>query len=363
MSKLYQPILTADPEPYHDPEEVLTLAEFLELLRQEEDYYDGEQHHTKIMITRLRKVFYDQWGWNSQLICEASEIKGRYVVKVIENADRYADYICGYHKKSYQSKHRVVMYSDQDKVYGNMRAGEVPFIYQNDHQEVRLPEGYMCDVAHILAGLDACNHPQIVSPLPRVFSVLKNFFPYVDSNMDIVTWLGDIASASADFLFDYFRNNEQPLSTAQEQNYINLGASGSDMLGDIDPYVIARHYDINTLSGDRVSDILADYYRIDNPYRRMRFSLFCQEIGLGRLINNTFENESEWLTYYTQQLTHNLVFQFFSLADMNLSTMIRLFEIWFNGYEEVFKKEILLQNFIKALKELIVWEQKEDQKV
>ena len=46
----------------------------------------------------------------------------------------------------------------------------------------------------------------------------------------------------------------------EEQNHINLDAPGSDMLGNIDGYVIGNCYDIKSTSGKRVTDILSEYY-------------------------------------------------------------------------------------------------------
>jgi hypothetical protein len=169
MTKLYQPILGTTPEPGHSESDVLTLAEFLDLLREEEDYFQGEQNNTKLMITRLRKIFYDQWGWNSELIRGAAKIEGRYVVKIMDSQNElYSKKIRRYKQGEYQPKYRLVTYRNNDKVYGDSRVGQVPFIYQNDHQEVRLPDNNMCDIAHILAGLDAFNYFEPVSPLPNL---------------------------------------------------------------------------------------------------------------------------------------------------------------------------------------------------
>jgi hypothetical protein len=83
---LVQPIVAYAPEPGHKPEDVLTVQQLIDLLREEEDYWAGEQTNTKLMITRLRKIFYDEWGWNSELIRGATDIEQRYVVEIVDDA-------------------------------------------------------------------------------------------------------------------------------------------------------------------------------------------------------------------------------------------------------------------------------------
>lgn len=359
---LTQPIFATIPEPHHEQEDVLSLAQFLTLLRQEEDYYEGQQHQTRLMITRLRKIFYDQWGWNSELIRGSASVESRYqvdIVPVSETLQRpqgQTRQVRRYVDNDYQPKRRVVTYRANDRVYGNTRVGQIPEIYQNDHQEVLLPEGFYCDIAHVLAGLDAANHRQIVSPLPNFLTFLVQLVPHVDSNVDIVTWLGDIASSSGDFLFAYLKAQRQPLSLAEEQNFINVDAPGSDMLGDIDPYVIARHYAVSVDEGQRPSEIFADYYNPDQPgarYRQHRFSTFCHEIGLRGWDGVRFSNEQEWLRDYRRQLRDNVSFQVFSLTEEKLKSIWLSLAIWFNGYQSVLKLDLLLQIFLNTLKELI----------
>jgi len=322
MKTLFQPILSDHPEPSHPISKVISLTKFIELLRGEEDYYPGEQRNTKLMISRLRKIFYDQWGWNSELIRGASKIKTRYITKIVEDKEEHSKPVRRYKDKTYQPKHRVIVYSDHDRIFGDSQAGQVPFIYKNDHEEVLLPEGFFCDVAHILAGLDAFNHPQIVTPLPSWLSFIAKLFPHVDKNIDIVTWLGDIASNAGDFLFGYLNNDKQELSLKKQQDIINVDSPGSDMLGDIDTYVIACNYDVGTSDGMRVSEILQE----------------------------NFSNEKKWLRHYKKELRNNICFQVFSLTSEKITSIWLPIKIWFGGYKKILKKELLLQIFIDQLK-------------
>jgi hypothetical protein len=358
-SYLVQPILSIQREPGEEASDALNLNTFISLLKEEEDYFDGDQNNTKLMITRLRKIFYDQWGWNSELIRGAASIEGRYLVSLVDDATEHTKAVTRYTDNEYQPKHRLVTYRPDDRVYGNTRVGQSPLIYKNDHQEVLLPTGYYCDMAHILAGLDAFNHPQIVSPLPAFLSFLDKLFPHVDSNMDIVTWLGDIASSAGDFMFGYLNNNKKPVSEVQEQHYINVDAPGSDMLGDIEPYVIAKHYNVSSNNGMRVTEILEEYYLGSNsnpPLRDRRFSIFCESIGLKGWNGTHFSNEQEWLEYYKIQLRDNTCFQVFSLTTESFKSVWLLLKIWFNGFKDILKLELLLEIFIKALKEELIKE-------
>ncbi len=362
MNQLYQPILVTSPEPHHLPQDVLTLAQFLDLLKEEEDYYPGEQHNTVLMITRLRKIFYDQWGWNTQLVRARAHIETRYQVTVVDDpADvnikkKHAKPIPRYKNNEYQPRHRVITYKIDDRVYGDTRAGQVPDIYKNDHQEVVLPDGYYCDVAHILAGLDAANFPQTVSPLPTFLSFLNSLVPHVDANIDVATWLGDIGSSSGDFLFQYLKNDSKPIGSEKEQQFINLEAPGSDMLGDIDTYVIARHYAVSSDNGQRVTEILADYYQTDqkgSAFRQNRFSIYCQAVGLKGWNGNNFANEEQWLEYYHKQLRNDVCFQVFSLTVESLKSLLLMTRIYFNGFQDVLKLDLLLRIYLNALKSLI----------
>jgi hypothetical protein len=353
MGSLFQPIFTKETEPGHDPKDALNLDQFLKLLREEEDYYPGEQHNTKLMFTRLRKIFYDQWGWNSELIRGATNIETRYIVSVIDVPSENTRPLGTMSRDpEVPGKHRTVMYSDHDKIYGNTRVGQTPEIYKNDHQEVLLPEGYYCDVAHILAGVDATNYPQVVSPLPNWLTFLEKWFPHVNSNIDVVTWVGDIASTAGDFLYAYLRNNNQPISSDTEQKYINIDVPGSDMLGDIDALVIASNYDISALNGMRVTEIYEDYYIGKNhktPLKDRRLELFCKHVGLS-WDGKQFTNEADWMKYQYRELRGQTEFQVFSLTDEKLDGIWLPLKIYFGFYAEVIKIKLLLNLLLEGLK-------------
>jgi hypothetical protein len=360
MKQLHQSIITHSPEPDHQQKNVLTAAEFINLLKEEEDYWEGEQHNTKLMITRLRKIFYDKWGWNKELIRGAAKVETRYNVEIVDTPTEHTQPIKRYSGFVYDPKHRAVVYTDHDRVYGNTCAGQPTFIYSNDHQEVLMPDRTFCDLAHILSGLDAHNYPQIVTPMPPFLTFLAPLFPHVSSNMDMATWLGDIASASGDFLIAYLANDNKPASIAVEQKRINTEAPGSDMLGDIDPYVMRRIYDVSSNKGMRFTEILEDYYLTDNPYRKKRFSIFCEEIGLKGWNGASFSNEAVWFKFYNREMRDNITFQLYSVSNEKITSLKLPFLVWLGKYRDVLKYELLLKLFIDTLKGLIKKEPQDD---
>lgn len=327
--------------------------DFIVLLKEEEDYWSPDQNNTKLMITRLRKIFYDQWGWNSELIRRAASIQSRYKTAIEDSPTAFSKEVPRYKELVYTPVHRVVTYTENDRIFGNSKVGEVPLIYQKDHQDVLLPEGFFCDIAHTLAGLDAINNKQVVSPLPNFLSFLEKLLPNVSSNVDVVTWLGDIASSSADFLFTYLKNNKHIESTEDEQITINDDASGSDMLGDIEPYVIAKHYDVGASNGQRFTEILEDYYFGNNTYRANRFLTFSEVIGLRGWNGESFENEKQWIKYYEKELRNSVCFVAFSQNEKSIAGILLPIKIWFNCYKNVLQLDLLLGIFLKALKQSI----------
>jgi hypothetical protein len=358
MKELQQPILWDHPEAGHSASQALSLEQFLTLLRAEEDYYPGEQHRTRLMVSRLRKIFYDMWGWNKQLIRGAAKVENRYEVSIVDEAGEHGRKHGHQATHEYDPKYRLVTYRADDRVYGDTRVGQVPEIYRHDHQEVLLPEGWYCDLGHVLAGLDAGNYPQVVTPVPHLLQRFVNvkWFPHCDSNLDTVTWLGDIGMSAADFMFAYLRNGRRALPTEEEQKYIDIEAPGSDMLGDIDPYVIRRYYDVGAKEGRRVTDILHDYYAgdpVEHPARAHRFSIFAEAVGLQGWDGERFANETAWKQYYDRQLRDNTTFQVFSLTPETLRSVYLPWMIWRGGYKPILKFDVLLELFLVALRPLI----------
>ncbi|MBN2166352.1 MAG: hypothetical protein JW717_08765 [Marinilabiliaceae bacterium] len=329
------------------------LSDFLILLNEEEKYFSGEQHNTKLMFTRLRKIFYDNYGWNTQLIRGTSHIEGRYEVKLI--LEKPADNNCSnFHPTRFVRK---VTVRANDRL--NPNAGSTPEIYANQNQQVILPNGLYCDIGHVLGGIDAYNHKAPVTPLPNWLMFIKHFFPLVNSNVDVATWLGDIASVSGEFLFKHIETGKK-LNKTQMQNIINEYSPGVDLLGDIDPYIICQIYNTKASKGLRVTEILNDFYEkngLGYYYSTMRFQLFAHLIGLKNWNGICFSNEKEWALFYSKQLKNNIAFYIFSRCK-NFKGLLLALITWLGGYKNTLMGNQLLSLFIDLIKQKISTETK-----
>ncbi|OQX98595.1 MAG: hypothetical protein B6I24_04915 [Bacteroidetes bacterium 4572_128] len=342
--------------PTESKPKAITLEKFLELLRNEEDYFRGEENNTKLMITRLRKIFYDIYGWDKKLIRKATNIKGRYKVNLINVP--YDNKARPVKRKRWRNifkyyeiiDHKLRLVTVKNGDWMNPNVGETPEIYKNRNQDVILPDGSFCDIGHVLAGLDAYNYLAPVSPLPDFLLFAYRFFPSVDYNTDIVTWLGDIASTSGEFLFKRF-SQKKPLDNKQKQDLINTYSDGSDMLGNIDPFVIKLLYDTSSTNGLRITEILKSYYignKYEKPYKN-RYKHFCKTVGLNNWDGEKFSNEKKWFKYYKKQLKNNTAFYVYSRSRKPISVFLAIM-IYFNFYKKILDFDLLLGLFLDALK-------------
>ncbi len=326
----------------------LEFERFLELLIEEEDYFSSDVNDIKKMITRIRKIYYDKFGWDTFLIRKAAKIKGRYDVKIVdcgssnfyklEQLNKVDWYIGGI--KAY--KCRLVTYKPDDIVFPN-RAGEIPDIYINNHQDVKMKNGFFCDVGHLFAGLDALNNPQKVSPF-RVNNPIS-----VDSNADVCTWLGDIATYCAELL--YFSLNNETVTHEKKQETLLECASSSDMHGNLDSYVLNSLISDRIYSQTRISGIVEEYYSVYDPNKMLW--KFCNLIGLG-LFNETngeFVNEKKWINYYIDQLRITTAFMVFSTTSSPRYKLDLPLKIWKGDFENILELKATLISFIKSLKE------------
>lgn len=357
MGKLYQPINTHF-EPSTVKKYAISLEKFLELLRQEEIYYKQRKHDTKDVLSHVRKIFYDLFGWNSQLIRGAAKISNRYSVKLVP--DKEATYpdkhfaLINRAGKTFEPFHlkREVLVREGDWL--NANTGTVPEIYQNDNQEVVLPDNLYCDLGHVLAGMDATNYPMPVAPLPDKLMWLRFLLPHVENNAFCATWLGDIASSAGECLFETIKQSSD-LSEKEMQKLINAFAPGTDMLGNIDSIVIPHVYKLNTHNGWFVSDILNDYYSQQGKgyyFMQRRYSMFCQIIGLKGWNGECFENEHEWLADYKKQLRSTTAFYVYTRMPKIKGLMLAL-KVWLRLYERPLKLQQLLLLLLESLKENI----------
>ena len=261
----------------------IDLEAFLRVVRAEEDRLPrSERLDAKLTITRLRKLFYGGRGWDEHLIPHAAEVTPLYPFSMADPVRRDV----------HTPGPNVLEFVDRRPRLG----GAPPQLqFPGELQEVRMPDGERVDVGHVLAGLDAINHPAPVEPLGLY---------EIASNVDAVTWAGDLGSVLAEVLFQQIRR-DRPLTDAEVQEQIDLCAPPKDMLGNVDAYAIGAAYDISPAADRRVSDILEDYYGEGaGMARSRRFTTFALAVGLGALKEGSFTAERAWLGRYERDVAH-----------------------------------------------------------
>lgn len=388
------------PMPYK--KKAISLGEFLKMLRVEEDYFIGEQRNTKLMTTRLRKIFYDKYGWDSEIIGKAAHIVGRYDVKLVSVEDTRKITVPKERQGKYSSRdynvtdHKIrlvtVKKGDWMRPFDE---GKEAFIYEDDNQEVILPSGWFCDMGHVLTGIDAYNWLDIVAPFAWLPVFIRKMLPHVNHNTDVATWLGDIASASGEFLFEIFHRKEIILNKkiSEEERgalleryapdlpqkkrknlkwrtlkrYLRLDdeirnsiiadyAPAQDMLGNIDSYVMYSTYNTKSAYGIRVSDIFHDYY-IGNgegqKLRENRYIYFAEAIGLQGWDGEGFSNEKDWFDSYFPQLRDCTAMYVYTRSEKPFGYWLT-FKTWIKGFDEFLDLEPLLTVFLANLKAYII---------
>ncbi len=266
----------------------VSLATFLQIIRAEEAKVP-DPANTKLMITQLRKLFYGASSWDSYLIPGAAGTAPLYQVEEYETQPR---------------EDIPIPYApDLEHVQKGTRLLGAPAALADPSavQEVEMPNGDFVDVGHVLAGLDALNHPGTASgPL--------GLFP-VASNVGAVTWIGDLGSVVGEAIIQRAIAGRSTTTDADVQAQVDRMAPPQDMLGNVDAYVIGDAFTINTAHGLRVSDMLEQYYggpgaasAAGAAARSQRFTRFANLVGLGALSGSAFANEVAWKATYLPQL-------------------------------------------------------------
>jgi hypothetical protein len=265
-----------------------TLADFLDIIRAVEAKFPADATNTSLMITRLRKLFYGTPGWESHLIPGAASIAPVYTVTERETGRRDLEWDLWPYSLEYVDKvQENDVPTSEGATLGRLR-------HPSDIQEVLMPNGDFVDVGHVFAGLDAINHPTSVAGPAGSYRV--------SSNVDAVTWVGDLGSILAEVVFDSLHQG-RALTDSEVQHHVDVMAPVQDMLGNVDAYAIGKAYAVGATSGRRVSEILEEYYNsgagtVGTTARSRRFTTFASEIGLTGFSGGHFAGEAAWLAKY-----------------------------------------------------------------
>lgn len=280
------------------PGSAMSIQRFIELVEDfENNRHVGPQRtNTRYMITRVRKIFYGKDGWDNYLITSPDAVS-------VDRPYQTRELVTGRFTLSFPWVPDLIdvvrkRYEVRDS------ARHEPAIFRG--QELRLRDGLWCDIGHVFAGLDAFNHPGPVDGLGTI---------NITSNVDAVTWVGDLGSVLAEWKFWQLhpdRGSRALLTIAEAQAKIDEYASARDMLGNIDAYAIQSEFNISGTPTPaphsrrrripKVSDILKAYYLRDYPARSHRYSRFAHAIGLRGWNGTRFSNESARVSYYTDEV-------------------------------------------------------------
>lgn len=263
------------------PATAMTIEKFIKLVEAEEAKYPvKEQKNTKLMISRIRKIFYGSDGWDKHLIPGAKDVSSPY----------------GKPKERERSRRTVEVtgpnFDMVDKeTYPVDSKGKRPEIYKN--QEVKLPNGDFCDLGHVFAGLDAYNHRAMVDG-PGTINI---------DNLGGTTWTGDLGSVLAEASINYVNSGKVP-TDAEKQKVIDDYAPAQDMLGNIDAYAIGGQYAVGSGAGQKVSEILRDYYLGAGAKTKqsLRYTQFSSQIGLTGWDGSKWKNEAAMVTKWADEV-------------------------------------------------------------
>lgn len=257
------------------PQNAISIEDFIRVIEAEEAKLPlGEQTNTKLMITRFRKLFYGTEGWNKELIPGAANVTPLYPV---------AETVTVRHPLETPYLPNMMDYVEKKTSLPTAPEG---LREPSSIQEVRMPDGKLIDVGHVFAGLDALNYKTSAGFLNVRIS----------SNVGAVTWIGDLGSVLAEAVRKAVES-EREITLSEYQEIINEYASPQDMLGNIDAYVIGSAFDIESVAGLKVSQILRQYYLGEHASRAKRYSTFADKVGLGAFDGSKFANEDTWIEY------------------------------------------------------------------
>lgn len=288
-------------------EDYIAMIEFVEAQN------ESIQNNTRLMFTKFRKVYYDSFGWNDELI------RGTEKVKPFKS---------------------------------------VPKDLNNQQHIIKMKNGDLYDIAHIFAIVDAANHNGYFTPLPDFLMPLHKLFPTVDSRLTASGWLGDLSSVTGQFFLKW-KTEKKILSDAEKQAVVDTYSPCDKMISNADALVIINHYAVSSSNGKKVSEILRDYYEEGgkgDALRPNRYSLFARYLDLNNWDNKGFENEERWLSYYHKQLKTCSSF-YLIFFRKKLSTIIWSFLIWMGLYKKELEANNVLIAFLEGLKRGVQSEQ------
>ncbi len=230
----------------------------------------------KRRVTWLRKIFYDGPGWNQHLIAapDAVGVPSPYRRVTVSAEDV---------SLPFSASEALVLTRDQTEPRDAL--GQVPAAFLA--QEARRVDGTVTDVGHVLCGLDAHFHPDVVGYPPVLWA---------RRNVDAVTWVGDLGSWLAEVQFRAVRGESIDARVIDEER--EKWAPAWDMLGNLEPFALAPLLSGLPANASAAKTLRRWYLDPDGRFAEARRELFPRAaagLGLWGFDGETFTNEERWL--------------------------------------------------------------------
>lgn len=277
---------------------------FINQLKIEESKLSSSTGNFKVLLSKIRKIFYNTGGWDA-IIPAAAGIKNENYITIEYPYAGFPkqwpnpDFNAAVKRlKDFPGKANFVppasfSFTDMGSKPLDVNQQSPSIFCGGDpcqkylNQEVKFgvwgcgSGEVMIDMGHVLTGLDALYHEETFWPPlgPVKLPVFTN-----SSNVGVATWVGDLGSVLAEFVYLSHKKSAESggLTTTptliEIQQAIDKLASGADMIGNIDAYGI---YGIQVPQDNLVSSWVENYYNIQiavSPTKRFRF--FAERIGL-----------------------------------------------------------------------------------
>lgn len=284
----------------------ISFEAYMSMIEQVEKNNPEIAKNTQLMFTKFRKVYYDSFGWNDELI------------RGTENIAPFA---------------------------------HIPAGMDSKNHIIKMQNGDLYDIAHIFAIVDAGNHDGFFTPLPNSLMFLRWLFPTVQSRLTASGWLGDLSSVSGQFFLIY-KNTKNQLNLGDKQKIVDEYSPCDKMISNADALIIINNYNVSASEGKLVSEILRDYYDAGGKgetLRAKRYALFASYLGLRDWSGQTFANEKQWREFYLGQLKTCSAF-YLLFFRKKLSSLVWSFLIWVGFYKKEVAVAEVLDSFIIGLK-------------
>lgn len=257
----------------------LTLDQYIEAIKSIESENSFIANNTRLMLTKLRKVFYNSRGWNDILIPGTASVSA------------FSD---GAAVKSLSRNHEIILRNKQ-----------------------------RYDAAHIFAILDASNNNGSFSPLPSVLlsklpDFLSGIVPVVHDRLAAAGWLGDLSEVIGQCY------QRKAATVAEKQKVIDEFCAYYKNLANIDAMILTESYNLSASdNGPSISSIFLDYYGaapaqgLRETLKTQRCAKFAASIGL-KWSAAGFTNKHDWINEQIKNLRTCAAFYLVKDRGLNL---------------------------------------------